>query len=165
MPTQTAEKPKTAHDKTGIPKPEVKPDSRNNMAPEFQKPTSSGKKRSSKTAAPKQPAVKQPRAKAPMKMANGRVNSAVYDDAAKVLERNGLTVSAFIRNSLAYVAKTGEVPESGQDAQEETQASKLEKLADFFKKIDAEPMPGKADYPGLTDDEMVERIRMERYGY
>lgn len=98
------------------------------------------------------------------KMVNGRVSADTLEAASDVLKRNGLTVSAFIRNSLDFVAKTGEVPESGCGS-EGGQPRTRSELAGFFRRLDAAPMPGREDFVGMTEDEMVERVRMERYGY
>ena len=100
---------------------------------------------------------------AQMKMVNGRVDERAAEKAAKALEREGLTISSFIRNSIEHIARTGEVPESGLPFK----ARKVdqEKLRSLIKKLEAKPMPGKQPYSGLSEDELVERLRLERYGY
>ena len=97
------------------------------------------------------------------KMVNGRVDRLKADQAAKVLEREGLTISAFIRNSLEYVAESDKVPECGMP--KDARAVNGIELKAFIARIETAPMPGKLDYPGLSGDELAERLRMERYGY
>ena len=98
-----------------------------------------------------------------MKMVNSRVSTASADTAARVLKRSGLTVSEFIRNSLEYVASKGEVPESGFIPV--APSADVEAFRDLIRKLESKPMPGKASFAGLSEDELVERVRMERYGY
>lgn len=98
-----------------------------------------------------------------MKMVNGRVSAQSADKAAKVLGREGLTVSAFIRNSLEHVARTGEVPECGRP--ESRGAIDRKRLGELVKALERKPMPGKRAYADVGEDELVERLRMERYGY
>jgi len=98
-----------------------------------------------------------------MKMVNGRVNTRSVDKATRILEREGLTMSAFIRNSIENIARTGIVPESGK-----AQASARighEHLRSVVANLEAKPMPGKARYAKLGEDELVELLRMGRYGY
>ena len=97
------------------------------------------------------------------KMVNGRVSEHAVAQAARVLNRNGLSISAFIRNSLEYVAEFGEVPECGMG--KSTQGANADELKAFLAAVESAPMPGKRDFPGLADDALVERLRMERYGY
>ena len=99
-----------------------------------------------------------------MKMVNGRVNERSVAKAARVLKGQGLTVSAFIRNSIEYVAQMGTVPESGFGASPSTTTTR-DQLRNFIQELEAKPMPGKLDYPGLNEDELVKRLRLERYGY
>ena len=98
-----------------------------------------------------------------MKMVNSRVSTASADAATRVLKRNGLTVSEFIRNSLEHVANRGEVPESGFAPV--APSADVEAFRDLIRKLESRPMPGKASFAGLSEDELVERVRMERYGY
>ena len=97
------------------------------------------------------------------KMVNGRVSERVAMRAARVLKRNGLSISAFIRNSLEYVAESDKVPECGMP--KDARAVNGIELKAFIARIETAPMPGKLDYPGLSGDELAERLRMERYGY
>ena len=98
-----------------------------------------------------------------MKMVNGRVSERSAAKAARALKREGLTVSAFIRNSIEYIAREGTVPACGFAAPAGT--AKTEQLRDFIANVEAQPMPGKREFIGLGEDELVERLRMERYGY
>ena len=98
-----------------------------------------------------------------MKMINGRVDKHAAGKAAAVLKRQGLTVSAFIRNSVEHIARTGEVPECGFSEKGETVGR--EALRDFVKSIKAKPMPGKREFAGIGEDELVDALRLERYGY
>lgn len=98
-----------------------------------------------------------------MKMVNGRVNSRSTAKAARILKEQGLTVSAFIRNSLEHIAHTGTVPECGLPATAQTAGR--DRLRALMRELEARPMPGKRDYAGLGEDELVERLRMERHGY
>lgn len=100
---------------------------------------------------------------AAMKMVNGRVDERHVDKAKRVLEERGLTVSAFIRNSIEHVARTGDVPESGLPAKAPTAG--IDALRDTIRKLESLPMPGKRKLAGLGEDEMLERLRMEKYGY
>ena len=97
------------------------------------------------------------------KMVNGRVAERSVERAGRILADEGLTISAFIRNSLEYVAAEGVVPPSGfplvQDGLD------LKRVQAFAHSIEARKMPGKQDYPGLEGDALAERIRLERYGY
>ena len=98
-----------------------------------------------------------------MKMVNGRVSEQSVAKAARTLKREGLTVSAFIRNSIEHIAREGTVPACGFP--HPASAAKTEQLRDFIASIEARPMPGKREFAGLDEDELVERLRMERYGY
>ena len=98
-----------------------------------------------------------------MKMVNGRVSEQSVAKAARALKREGLTVSAFIRNSIEHIAREGTVPACGFPRPTDT--AKTEQLRDFIASIEARPMPGKQEFVGLSEDELVERLRMERYGY
>lgn len=98
-----------------------------------------------------------------MKMVNGRVRARTVDAASQVLQSNGLTISAFIRNSLEYMAESGKVPQSGFSR--DGRKPDMENLKKLMKKLEAQAMPGRADYSGLSEDQMIERIKMERYGY
>lgn len=98
-----------------------------------------------------------------MKMVNGRVDERSVAKAARVLKDRGLTVSAYIRNSIEYVARTGVVPDSGLPTLDNP--GSLESLKATVKKLESLPMPGKREYAGLDENELVERLRMERYGY
>lgn len=97
------------------------------------------------------------------RMVNSRVDALALERAKEVLARHGLTVSQYVRYSIEYVSETNTVPESGARpvGPDETEAE-AEGLLDW---LEEQPMPGKADFEGLTSDEMVERIRRERYGY
>ncbi len=94
---------------------------------------------------------------------NSRVDALALERAKEVLARHGLTVSQYVRYSIEYVSETNTVPESGARpvGPDETEAE-AEGLLDW---LEEQPMPGKADFEGLTSDEMVERIRREHYGY
>lgn len=97
------------------------------------------------------------------KMLNGRVGEQSAEKAARILAANGLTVSSFIRNSINFIAVEGVVPPSGfAPTRESVDAIHLR---DVVRKIESRPMPGRQDYPDLEGDELVERLRMERYGY
>ena len=97
------------------------------------------------------------------KMVNGRVSARCAEAAAHVLKGHGLTMSAFIRNCIEYVAKQGTVPECGFSVQRE--GVDQSELRAFIEELEARPMPGKQDYEGFGEDELIERLRMERYGY
>ena len=97
------------------------------------------------------------------RMVNGRVPKRAASRAEKILKRNGLSMSAFIRNSLEYVARTGSVPESG--FAEAGEIGDADAVRSLIAEIDALALPGRGDFAGMGDDEMAERIRMERYGY
>ena len=96
-----------------------------------------------------------------MKMVNGRVDDRSVGRAAKVLERRGLTVSAFIRNSIEHVARTGEVPECGMPVLRE--GVDRAEFRSLVKALEAKPMPGRGDFAGIGEDELVGRVRLERY--
>lgn len=98
-----------------------------------------------------------------IKMVNGRVDERSVAKAARVLKDRGLTVSAYIRNSIEYVAQTGIVPDSGFPTHDAP--GSLESLKATVRKLESLPMPGKREYAGLDENELVERLRMERYGY
>lgn len=98
-----------------------------------------------------------------MKMVNGRVDERSAAKAAQVLGEQGLTISSFIRNSIEHVARTGMVPESGLPAAESPVS--IDALRATIRKLESLPMPGKKDYAGLSEDELAERLRMERHGY
>ena len=97
------------------------------------------------------------------KMINGRVNQRSAEKAARILEEAGLTVSAFIRNSIDYVAQVGEVPQSGFPLK--SQGMQREHLHALIADLESRPMPGRPDYAQVDEDEFVEQLRMERYGY
>lgn len=98
-----------------------------------------------------------------MKMVNGRVDARSAHKATRVLEREGLTMSAFIRNSIENIARTGTVPESGKA--QASAGTDLKRLRSVIANLEAKPMPGKARYGNLGEGELVEQLRMERYGY
>ena len=102
-------------------------------------------------------------ASAHTKMVNGRVDERAAVKASRVLGDKGLTISSFIRNSIEHVARTGVVPECGFAHSD--RSAGVDDLRAFVKELNALPMPGKQDYPTLSEDELVERLRMERYGY
>lgn len=96
-------------------------------------------------------------------MVNGRVDAVDAKNASRTLKRGGLTVSEFIRNSMEYVSRTGRIPESGRKPPERSDT--LGHLRRVLGEIEAADMPGKGDFAGLSEDEGLERMRMERYGY
>ena len=98
-----------------------------------------------------------------MKMVNGRVSERSVAKAAQVLAGCGLTVSSFIRNSIDYVARVGTVPESGFPMPEPSVDTA--RVRSLVRELESKPMPGKQDYPGLSEDELVEKLLMERHGY
>ena len=101
--------------------------------------------------------------KAKTKMVNGRADANAVARASRVLSGHGLTVSAFIRNSIEHVARTGEVPESGMPVcSEVVDRASLQAL---ISALEAKAMPGKAEMGDMDEDELVDRLRMERYGY
>jgi antitoxin component of RelBE/YafQ-DinJ toxin-antitoxin module len=97
------------------------------------------------------------------RIVNARTDARTADAAAEIAQRQGLTLSLVIRNTLGYIAQTGTIPQSALPQNEKKQSTDM--LRDFCKGLKAASMPGKKDFAGLSDAEMVERIRMERYGY
>lgn len=97
------------------------------------------------------------------KMVNGRVSEQAAEKAGRILLREGLTVSSFIRNSLEYIAREGTVPASGKPAPHRPLAA--DRIKELVHAIESRSMPGKRDFPGLEGDALVERIRMEHHGY
>lgn len=97
------------------------------------------------------------------RIVNARADAHTADAAAEIAQRQGLTLSLVIRNTLGYIAQTGTIPQSALPQNEKKQSTDM--LRDFCKGIKAASMPGKKDFVDLSDAEMIERIRMERYGY
>lgn len=97
------------------------------------------------------------------RMVNGRVSQRSAAKAARVLEEAGLTISSFIRNSVDYVAQVGEVPRSGFPLKD--QGMSPEDLRALIADLESRPMPGRSDFEQVDEDDLVERLRMERYGY
>jgi len=97
------------------------------------------------------------------RMVNSRVPSAEVERATSVLSRNGITMSEYLRNCIVYVARENEVPEIGLE--HHASPTTREKVSAFLAEVSALPMPGKDEYPDLEGDALVERIKMERYGY
>jgi len=102
-------------------------------------------------------------ASAKTKMVNGRVGQNEALKAARILESQGLTISAFIRNSIEYIARMGTVPESGLPIQEQRMGQTA--LRALIEDLESRPMPGRLDFGSIDEDELVERMRLERYGY
>lgn len=94
---------------------------------------------------------------------NGHVDARTAALATAALHRNGLTVSEFIRNSFERIASTSVVPECGYPLARI--GSSAENTKDFIRELRNHPMPGRDEYPGLTAEQMADKIRMERYGY
>ena len=97
------------------------------------------------------------------KIVNARADAHMADVAAEIARRQGLTLSLVIRNTLAYIADTGVIPESALPP--EKKRCSTTDLQKFCRALALAEMPGKKDFAGFSDAEMVERIRMERYGY
>jgi len=97
------------------------------------------------------------------KMVNSRVPGDAAERAASVLSRSGLTMSEFLRNCVVYVAREREVPEMGLGHQ--APPAPEGKVSSFLAEVGKLPMPGKDEHPGLGGDALVERLKMERYGY
>ncbi len=97
------------------------------------------------------------------KMINGRVGESAAKQAARILKKDGLSMSEYIRNSVDYVVQTGTVPPSGFPLpKKKTLDTCVHEDLLRFEKV---PMPGKEDFPGLDGEELVDAIRRERYGY
>lgn len=96
------------------------------------------------------------------RMVNSRVDAQALERAKQVLSRQGLTISEFVRYSIEYVSQTNTVPESGAHPIDTADgATDVDAILDW---LETQPMPGKADFEGLSTDEMVEQIRREHYG-
>ena len=83
------------------------------------------------------------------RMVNSRVDAQALERAKQVLSRQGLTISEFVRYSIEYVSQTNTVPESGAHPIDTADgATDVDAILDW---LETQPMPGKADFEGLTD--------------
>ncbi|KAB7789702.1 type II toxin-antitoxin system RelB/DinJ family antitoxin [Bifidobacterium leontopitheci] len=97
-----------------------------------------------------------------MTMVTARVDADRKRDAEQVLRRNGRTYSDVIRDLTDYMARTGELPEFEKATLALIEERERQRKLDIIRFFADMHLPEPQD--GLSDEEIIEQTRMERFG-
>lgn len=96
-------------------------------------------------------------------LVSARVDTAVLEQAKRMLAAAGSSVSEVIRHTFETMVRTGEVPREEEDWYDAEKAKKIEESIAFIESLPVgDPIPGWGDVE--VDKQILGEWRMERFG-
>ena len=98
----------------------------------------------------------------PTAVVNSRVSVQDRDATSRILSRAGITMSEAIRAFVQRIAATGEIPDYVTSQADGGRDARVAAASAFLSRVESLPTPGYD--PDVSDEEIVSRERMRRFG-